>query len=78
MQYTLTLTTRMLTLAGICLLSLFVLLFLLGVEIGKKWAVPEVEAALATRTHVPATQVQAIGREALSESAIKLNNNNAK
>ncbi|MFT7325284.1 MAG: hypothetical protein ACI90C_000879 [Rhodoferax sp.] len=76
MQYTLTLTTRMLTLAGICLLTLFVLLFLLGVEIGKKWAVPEVEAAIAARANVPTTN--SIGSETEVKSAIKLNTINAK
>ena len=40
MQYTLSLTTRMMTIAGLCLLLLCVLLFLLGVEIGKRVAVP--------------------------------------
>lgn len=38
MQYTLTLTPRMLTIAGICFLLLCVLLFLLGVEIGKNFS----------------------------------------
>ena len=40
MQYTLSLTTRMMTIAGLCLLLLCVLLFLLGVEIGKKMSTP--------------------------------------
>jgi hypothetical protein len=40
MQYTLSLTTRMMTIAGLCLLLLCVLLFLLGVEIGKRVAIP--------------------------------------
>lgn len=40
MQYTLSLTTRMMTIAGLCLLLLCVLLFLLGVEIGKKISSP--------------------------------------
>jgi hypothetical protein len=66
----------MLTLAGICLLALFVLLFLLGVEIGKKWAVPEVEAAIAARANVPTTN--SIGSETEVKSAIKLNTINAK
>jgi len=39
MQYTLSLTARMMTIAAICLLALCVLLFLVGVEIGKKMAV---------------------------------------
>ncbi|MFI5447668.1 hypothetical protein [Polaromonas sp. UC242_47] len=45
MQYTLSLTTRMMTIAGLCLLLLCVLLFLLGVEIGKRVALP-VEGAM--------------------------------
>jgi len=40
MQYTLSLTTRMMTIAGLCLLLLCVLLFLLGVEIGKRVSLP--------------------------------------
>lgn len=40
MQYTLTLTNRMMTIAGLCLLLLCVLLFLLGMEIGKRISVP--------------------------------------
>lgn len=40
MQYTLSLTTRMMTIAGLCLLLLCVLLFLLGVEIGKRISIP--------------------------------------
>ena len=76
MQYTLILTTRMLTLVGLCFLSLFLLLFLLGVEIGTKWAVPEFEAAMTAKASAPA--MYSAGREPLVESAIKLNNNNAK
>jgi hypothetical protein len=45
MQYTLSLTTRMMTIAGLCLLLLCVLLFLLGVEIGKRVSLP-VEGAM--------------------------------
>jgi hypothetical protein len=40
MQYTLSLTTRMMTIAGLCLVLLCVLLFLLGIEIGKRVVVP--------------------------------------
>jgi hypothetical protein len=47
MQYTLSLTTRMMTIAGLCLLLLCALLFLLGVEIGKKISSPAEAAAPA-------------------------------
>jgi hypothetical protein len=40
MQYTLSLTTRMMTIAGLCLVLLCLLLFLLGVEIGKRVVAP--------------------------------------
>ena len=36
MQYTLSLTQRMVTIAGICLVLLCVLLFFMGIEIGKR------------------------------------------
>jgi hypothetical protein len=45
MQYTLSLTPRMLTIAGLCVLLLCALLFLLGVEIGQRIA-PPVEAVV--------------------------------
>jgi hypothetical protein len=47
MQYTLSLTTRMMTIAGLCLLLLCALLFLLGVEIGKRISSPAEGAAPA-------------------------------
>ncbi|MGC1174745.1 hypothetical protein [Polaromonas sp.] len=54
MQYTLSLTTRMMTIAGLCLLLLCVLLFLLGVEIGKKISSPaEGTAPAAALTATP-------------------------
>lgn len=68
----------MLTLAGICVLTLFALLFLLGMEIGKKWTTPEVEATIATRAHAVPTPTPTSGPEALVDSANKLTNNNAK
>ena len=40
MQYTLTMTTRMLAIAGLCAFLLCVLLFLLGIELGKRFADP--------------------------------------
>lgn len=54
MQYTLSLTPRMLTIAGLCVLLLCALLFLLGVEIGQRIA-PQAE------TVVPAASVLAPG-----------------
>lgn len=76
MQYTLSLNARMLTLAGLCLVSLFVLLFLLGVEIGKKMVEPEVAAAT---TSIAATAASSAASASLPdlrgialESAAKL------
>jgi hypothetical protein len=67
MQYTLSLTTRMMTLAGLCLLLLCVLLFLLGVEIGKKMSVPaEGAAPAAAVTVAPPTPALAVASEAPS------------
>lgn len=66
MQYTLSLTTRMLAIAGLCLILLCALLFLLGVEIGKKisapaeGAVPVSEATAAFPAPLP------VAREAAS------------
>ncbi len=54
MQYTLSLTTRMMTIAGLCLLLLCVLLFLLGVEIGKRISVPTDGAASVPAVVMPA------------------------
>jgi len=48
MQYSFTMTSRMIFLTGLCLLSLCGLLFLLGVEIGKK-------LPARTRALMPAT-----------------------
>lgn len=75
MQYTLSLTTRMMTIAGLCLLLLCVLLFLLGVEIGKRVSIhadgsvpapvvvmpvaPSPAAAPATPTDAPPAPVAA-------------------
>jgi hypothetical protein len=55
MQYTLSLTTRMMTIAGLCLLLLCVLLFLLGVEIGKRISVPTDGVASVPAVVIPAT-----------------------
>lgn len=40
MQYTFSLTPRMMTLAVICLILLCLLLFVAGIEIGKKMSLP--------------------------------------
>lgn len=46
MQYTFSMTPRMISLALVCLLLLFVLLFLAGVEIGQMLAGQTVEVAV--------------------------------
>lgn len=67
MQYTLSLTTRMMTIAGLCLLLLCVLLFLLGVEIGKKISIPaEGAAPAAAMTVAPPAPAPATTSEAPS------------
>lgn len=60
MQYTFSMTPRMLTLTAVCLVLLCVLLFLVGVEIGQKMAgetikvaVPDVSKALPAPPKVP-------------------------
>ena len=40
MQYTITMTSRMLAIAALCAFLLCVLLFLLGIELGKRFAEP--------------------------------------
>jgi hypothetical protein len=40
MQYTVSMTSRMLAIAALCAFLLCVLLFLLGVELGKRFAEP--------------------------------------
>ena len=66
MQYTLSLTPRMLVIAGVCLSLLFLFLFLLGVEIGKKYAtettIPNVNS--------PATLLQLTPQNALPNLVI--------
>lgn len=60
MQYTFSMTPRMMTLAAVCLVLLCVLLFLVGMEIGQKMAgetikvaVPDVSKALPAPPKVP-------------------------
>jgi hypothetical protein len=47
MQYTLSLTTRMMALVAFCLATLAVLLFVAGIEIGRRMATPAEPPALA-------------------------------
>jgi hypothetical protein len=61
MQYTFSMTPRMITLALVCLLLLFVLLFLAGVEIGQKMSgknidvkMPDISKSLPAPPKLPA------------------------
>jgi hypothetical protein len=45
MQYTISMTSRMLAISAFCAFLLCVLLFLLGIELGKRFAEPPVPAA---------------------------------
>jgi hypothetical protein len=45
MQYTISMTSRMLVIAALCAFLLCVLLFLLGIELGKRFAEPPPLAA---------------------------------
>ena len=60
MYYTLSLTSRMLTIAAICLVLLCVLMFLLGLEIGRALAPRE---AVAVSIPLPAAVLPAIAKE---------------
>jgi 4-amino-4-deoxy-L-arabinose transferase-like glycosyltransferase len=53
MQYTITMTSRMLAIAALCAFLLCVLLFLLGIELGKRFGEPAAPAA-AVLPAVPA------------------------
>ena len=55
MPYVFSMTARMATIAACCILLLCVLLFLLGVEIGARYAAPAVAPATAV---VPATPAE--------------------
>ena len=61
MQYTISMTSRMLALAALCIFLLCVLLFLLGVELGKRFAEPPAPAPAIERTNSaePAPVMQA-------------------
>jgi len=54
MQYTINMTSRMLAIAGLCVFLLCVLLFLLGIELGKRFADPPAPAALSAAPAMPA------------------------
>jgi hypothetical protein len=45
MQYTISMTSRMLAISALCAFLLCVLLFLLGIELGKRFAEPQVPVA---------------------------------
>ena len=47
MQYTISMTSRMLAIAALCAFLLCVLLFLLGIELGKRFAEPVSAAAIS-------------------------------
>jgi hypothetical protein len=53
MTYSVTMSSRMLAIAGLCVFLLCVLLFLLGIELGKRFAQPP-EPAPAVSLGVPA------------------------
>ncbi len=56
MQYTISMTSRMLALAALCIFLLCVLLFLLGVELGKRFAAtaaPPAPVVIEQRTPYP-------------------------
>lgn len=55
MQYTLTLTQRMIAIIVVCFCLLCILLFLLGVEIGKRYSVTN-----STSTSLPAVNFPAV------------------
>ena len=55
MQYTISMTSRMLAIASLCVFLLCVLLFLLGIELGKRFAEPAYPAAPATTSAPVAT-----------------------
>ena len=65
MQYTISMTSRMLALAALCIFLLCVLLFLLGVELGKRFATPPAPAPAMERMNTaepaPAMQAPAAG-----------------
>jgi len=59
MQYAISMTSRMLAIAALCAFLLCVLLFLLGIELGKRFGEPP-PPALATPAALPAAAVPAM------------------
>ncbi|MDB5874551.1 MAG: hypothetical protein JWQ07_3993 [Ramlibacter sp.] len=53
MQYTISMTSRMLAIAALCTFLLCVLLFLLGIELGKRFAEPPAVVVPATTVTLP-------------------------
>ncbi|HVZ43835.1 MAG TPA: hypothetical protein VHA82_08495 [Ramlibacter sp.] len=53
MQYQVQMSTRMLAIAGLCVFLLCVLLFLLGIELGKRFAETDVAAPYAVPMAAP-------------------------
>ena len=59
MQYTISMTSRMLAIAALCAFLLCVLLFLLGIELGKRFAETDPAPAASTAT-LPAAAMPAL------------------
>lgn len=61
MQYTISMTSRMLAIAALCAFLLCVLLFLLGIELGKRFAAeaPHAPAAMPAMPTAPAVAAPA-------------------
>ena len=70
MQYTISMTSRMLALAALCIFLLCVLLFLLGVELGKRFATPPAPAPALERM-IPAEPAPAMQAPASVPISIK-------
>ena len=60
MQYTISMTSRMLAIAALCAFLLCVLLFLLGIELGKRFAAEAPPAPAAATAALPATAAPAL------------------
>lgn len=60
MQYTISMTSRMLAIAALCAFLLCVLLFLLGIELGKRFAEPAHPTVAAPAVALPAATVPAM------------------
>ncbi len=70
MHYTLSLTSRMLSIVAICLILLCVLMFLLGMEIGRSLA-PHIQASVTVPASVavPASVLNLMPKELPLEGA---------